>query len=426
MSGNTNQEEATKIFWEPIKASSASLRITNPIRDWVDQIQLPKSHEKQHITLSIGDPTVFGNFVNPTNVNDAMIRSIQSRKFNGYAHSAGFEAARRAVARKYSTESSPLTENDIVLASGCSGALQISIGTLCNPGQNLLLPAPGFSVYQTICEHLNIDTKHYKLKENEMWQVDLVHLESLIDANTAAILINNPSNPCGSVYSRNHLLEVLEMAEKHHLPIISDEIYGTMIFGDGQFFPLGSLSKTVPILTVGGIAKEFIVPGWRLGWLILHDRNHLLKEVRIGALKMSQLILGPNTLVQSILEEFLFNTSEHFHRELVLELEKNAKYLCERLENVNGLRVIEPKGAMYMMVGIETEKFSDIDNDETFVKKLLAEENTFVLPGKIFQCPNFFRIVICPPISILSIACDRMESFCKRHYDLNGSKKQSQ
>jgi len=91
MSGNTNQEEATKIFWEPIKASSASLRITNPIRDWVDQIQLPKSHEKQHITLSIGDPTVFGNFVNPTNVNDAMIRSIQSRKFNGYAHSAGFE-----------------------------------------------------------------------------------------------------------------------------------------------------------------------------------------------------------------------------------------------------------------------------------------------------------------------------------------------
>jgi tyrosine aminotransferase len=111
------------------------------------------------------------------------------------------------------------------------------------------------------------------------WEMDLAHLESLIDSNTACILLNNPSNPCGSVYSKEHLLKLLAIAEKHSLPVISDEIYADMVFSGHVFHPLATLTKTVPILTCGGLAKKFLVPGWRVGWVLIHDRHGQFKQV---------------------------------------------------------------------------------------------------------------------------------------------------
>jgi tyrosine aminotransferase len=108
----------------------------------------------------------------------------------------------------------------------------------------------------------------------------LEHLESLIDGNTAGILVNNPSNPCGSVYSKEHLQAILKLAEKHHVPIVADEIYGDIVFKGSEFHSMASLTSTVPILAVGGIAKAFVVPGWRVGWILIHDRNNLFREVR--------------------------------------------------------------------------------------------------------------------------------------------------
>lgn len=195
------------------------------------------------------------------------------------------------------------------------------------------------------------------------WEADLVHMSSLIDENTAAIIVNNPSNPCGSVYTKEHLQEILAVAEKHHVPIIADEIYADLVFSGRKFYPIASLTDRVPILTVGGIAKMYLVPGWRLGWIIIYDRNNLFQEVqmipyqltmqvRVGLLKLSQLILGANTLVQSVIEEALFNTPQEYYTSLFKTLEDNARYLCDRLSKVPGLKVVEPAGAMYMMVRI--------------------------------------------------------------------------
>ncbi len=114
-----------------------------------------------------------------------------------------------------------------------------------------------------------------------------------IDDNTKAILINNPSNPCGSNYSKEHLIEITKIAKKYNLPIIADEIYGRCVF-KGEFIPIHTLDKDIPVLSVGGLAKEFIVPGWRVGWIVLHDRtqNKRLSEVRNGLKSLTQIILG--------------------------------------------------------------------------------------------------------------------------------------
>ena len=103
-------------------------------------------------------------------------------------------------------------------------------------------------------------------------------MEQQIDSNTVAIVVVNPSNPCGSVYSKQHLLDILAVAERHFLPIIGDEVYSEMVFKGQQFYSIASLSKNVPILSCGGIGKKYLVPGWRLGWILIHDKNEILKK----------------------------------------------------------------------------------------------------------------------------------------------------
>lgn len=155
----------------------------------------------------------------------AVQRCIESGKYNGYAHSQGHEEARRAIA-KYSAHQSAeeiKTEN-ILMCSGCSAALEYCILALCDRGQNLLVPRPGFCLYQTLAEGLDIEIRYYDLLPERQWEADLRQLESLIDEKTAALLINNPSNPCGSVFSQKHLEGFLDICERNYLPIIADEV----------------------------------------------------------------------------------------------------------------------------------------------------------------------------------------------------------
>jgi len=214
------------------------------------------------------------------------------------------------------------------------------------------------------------------------WEVDLKHLESLIDDNTGALLVNNPSNPCGSVYSKEHLLDIVNICDKHHIPIISDEIYGDMVFSGKVFYPIATLSKTTPVLAVGGLSKIYLVPGWRLGWVLIHNRNNLFKEVKVGLIKLSQLILGASTIVQSIVEECLLNTPQKYYNELYSTLEKQAMYLVDRLSKIPGIKVVVPQGAMYMMCEIKIDEFNGLPNDVEFSKKTFRRRNGICISWK--------------------------------------------
>lgn len=154
------------------------------------------------------------------------------------------------------------------------------------------------------------------------WKVDIEDLENQIDDDTAAIVVINPSNPCGSVYDKEHLFEILDVASRNRVPIIADEIYEHFVFAGHEFKALSALSKDVPILTCGGLTKRFLVPGWRMGWLIIHDRNNIFgKEVRKGLTNLSNRILGPNTVIQRALPSILLNTPQSFFDEVLLFIE---------------------------------------------------------------------------------------------------------
>ncbi|KAI8922419.1 pyridoxal phosphate-dependent transferase [Powellomyces hirtus] len=399
-----------------IKSSVVSMRTRNPIRAIVDNLKVKPNPEKEFISLALGDPTTFGNFnLHPTCV-EAVKKQLDSYKANGYPPSVGIEPARAAVAKAYTRPEAPLTSADIILSSGCSDALNLCIGALANEGQNILLPRPGFSLYETLASSKGIECRFYNLDPSRTWEIDLDHLQSLIDENTTAILVNNPSNPCGSVYSKQHLLDILAVADKHKLPIISDEIYADMAFKGHEFTPLANLTKTVPILTTSGLAKKYLVPGWRLGWILIHDRNGAFREIRKGLVNLTQLILGPNSVIQAALPDIL-SAPQSFYDETMEQLEKNANISKKLLSNIPGLHPIFPQGAMYLMIEIDTAQFKDIKDDVVFVEKLAEEESVLCLPGQCFRTEgSFVRIVFTPPVEKLDIAYTRIREFAARHH----------
>ncbi|KAF9170856.1 hypothetical protein BGZ80_000197 [Entomortierella chlamydospora] len=409
---NTSPRKAWKV-----NASIVAKRTSNPIRAIVDHIKVKPNANKSMISLALGDPTLFGNFKIHESCTEAVSKQLHSYKSNGYPPSTGYLEARQTVAEKFTIPEAPLTAQDVIVTSGCSGAIDMCIGVLCNEGDNILLPRPGFSLYQTVADSKGVEVRYYDLLPEHNWEMDLKQLESLIDDRTATVVMNNPSNPCGSVFRKQHLLDFLAVCERNHLPVIADEIYCDLVFSGNEFFPLASLTKTVPVLSVGGLAKKYLVPGWRLGWIFIHDRNNIFDaEVRDGLNSLSQLILGPNSLIQASLKDILHNTDPAFHTETCAQLEANAKLSTDILSKIPGLKVIVPQGAMYVMIAINVQEFKDITNDIVFTEKLLGEESVMCLPGSVFQCPNFIRIVFTSPPNILEEAYNRMAEFCARHH----------
>ncbi|KAM9375493.1 tyrosine aminotransferase [Pholidichthys leucotaenia] len=402
--------------WE-VKPSEMANNTLNPIRAIVDGMKLTPNTDKPMIALSIGDPTVFGNLPTDEAVRQALKDAIDSQKYDGYAPSVGYLESRQTVANFYSCPEAPLNAQDVILTSGCSQAIDLVISVLCNPGDNILVPCPGFSLYKTLAVSMGIKVKLYNLLPEKSWEIDLQHMESLIDERTSCLVVTNPSNPCGSVFSKDHLQKVLKVASRHCLPILADEIYNDMVFPGCSSPTLASLSSDVPILSCGGLAKRWLVPGWRMGWILIHDRNDVFgHEVRQGLVKLSQRILGACSIVQGALESILNATPQSFFDNTVGFLKSNSEICFKELSTVPGLNPIMPSGAMYLMVGISMHNFPDFKNDVDFTERLVMEQSVFCLPASAFEYPNFFRIVVTVPEKMMVEACARIREFCQHYY----------
>ncbi|XP_057692145.1 tyrosine aminotransferase [Corythoichthys intestinalis] len=400
-----------------VKPSLMAENTLNPIRAIVDGMQLSPNPDKAMIALSIGDPTVFGNLPLDDAVIQAIKDALDSHKYNGYAPSIGYLKSRQAVANFYSCSEAPLEAEDVILTSGCSQAIDLVISVLCNPGDNILVPRPGFSLYKTLAVSLGIEVRFYNLLPEKSWEVDLQHLESLIDERTSLLIVTNPSNPCGSVFTKEHQQKILTVASRNCIPILADEIYSNMVFPGCDCPSLASLSNDVPIISCGGLAKRWLVPGWRMGWILIHDKNNIFgSEIRQGLVKLSQRILGPCTIIQGALEEIFNNTHQRFYDHTIDFLKSNAEICFNELSTVPGLKPIMPSGAMYLMVGIDMDDFPDFQNDVDFTERLVTEQSVFCLPATAFEYPNFFRIVVTVPEHMMVDACGRIREFCQRHY----------
>lgn len=278
--------------WNVIGISEYASKSINPLRKMKFEQTVEPNPSKSVITLQIGDPTVFGNFPPAKECLEAIKKSVDLDTFPYHVGHGKLEA-RQAVA-EYSKHQGNVTADDVVLTSGCSNAIEMCVLSLVSPGETLLIPRPCYN-YRTLTDGMGIVTKFYNLDSSKNWDVDLKHLESLINAKTKAILVNNPGNPCGNVYSKEHMLDILNIAERHRVPIISDEVYEFFAFPGVQFHSFASLSKNVPILTCSALSKRFMMPGIRMGWIIVNDRHGALKVVKQGLHNITGRILGPNS-----------------------------------------------------------------------------------------------------------------------------------
>ena len=224
----------------------------------------------------LGDPTATGNLP-PCPV---ALKAVESALHSpghavGYVNACGIPEARKAIARFHGQHD----ESSVIVANGCSGALELALTALLDPGTILLVPQPGFPLYQVIAESHGASVLHYRLLPDKKWECDLQHLEELYyihGSRIRGILVNNPSNPTGAVFSRFHLESLVSFAQAHRLPIVADEVYGDLTFAGSPFYPLASvaaeLGLEVPVITASGLAKQFLLPGWRVGWIVFQDK----------------------------------------------------------------------------------------------------------------------------------------------------------
>eukprot|EP00985_Skeletonema_marinoi_P007544 scaffold3316_cov94-Skeletonema_marinoi.AAC.27 len=426
-------------------ASQKSLRTHNPIRAIVDPIMAhsikcgkERGDGKDQISLALGDPTAYGNIPPCPVIISAITDALQAPGMAaGYVNAVGTAEARHAIHKYHypNTNNTKLDDrkadsiivvtspDDVIVANGASGALELGLTALLDEDSVLLVPRPGFPLYQVIAESHGARVVHYDLLPNQGWECDLDHIDRIIskeeenahDVSTKVvrgIVVNNPSNPTGAVYSEEHLRQIVKLAEKWNVPIIADEIYGDLVFGNNVFHPMANVASklgyTVPIITASGLGKQYLIPGWRLGWLIFQDSRHgSIQDVKKGAQRLAQVVLGASRLAQVVIPA----------------VEDQAALLCGLLKECQGLEVIHPQGAMYAMVKIHARLFDeDIYDDVSFMKLLLEEENIVVLPGRAFGMSQeeerdapVFRVVFCAPEDVLRCASERISSFCSRH-----------
>jgi tyrosine aminotransferase len=329
--------------------------VLNPIRHVLEREMKPNpNHEKKMINLGLGEPKKEDGYVIPQAINDAIIEQVNSGSCNGYTQACGTIEARKAVASKFGTTENPIDPNNVFLTFGTSGALYNAIAVLCERGDEVLVGRPGFPLYQPICENLGVTWGHYDLIPEKNWEVDLESMRAAIKPKTKAILVNNPSNPCGSCFTKDHMLEILKIADEHRIPMICDEVYYGLSYDEARpFISFSELSKTVPMICTGSLSKIYCIPGWRCGWTIVYNNSNYFDKVIDNLGKHSMILLHPCSLVQSALPKIFSEVGEDHFTSLKLKLKTASDAGFERLSKINGVNPIRSSAAMYMMVGID-------------------------------------------------------------------------
>ncbi|MFN3406781.1 MAG: aminotransferase class I/II-fold pyridoxal phosphate-dependent enzyme [Caldimicrobium sp.] len=379
------------------------------IRDIVETSKQAKSLGKDLIYLNIGDPVKY-NFTTHISLIEAAYKAMRENH-NSYSDSVGIPEAISAIenyARKKGIE--PV---NIFITQGASEAIEFAIAALINYGENILLPSPCYPLYQAIISKLGIEPRFYVLNEEANWDIDINSIEPLIDDKSRAIVIINPNNPTGAVYSRETLTEIVKIAKKYNLVIFSDEIYDQFILEDGtEHISIASLAKDHPVVTFNGLSKCYFAPGWRVGWGIISGDREMLEDYIEAIHKLARARLCAPHPLQYAIPVALLNDNCYL-KEVLPVLKKRRDLVVEGLNSIPKISCVKPLGAFYAFPKIEIPYISDLE----FVKRLILEEGVVVVHGSGFgqlAGANHFRIIFLPEESTLSEALHRIERFVKK------------
>ncbi len=360
--------------------------------------------EKPVIYLNVGDPNKY-DFDTPEILKEAVTAAIHNRH-NDYSDSQGVSEALEAISNHNNKLGISTDTRHIMISFGVSEAVGIFIASLVNRGENIILPRPSYPIYPAYSNLFEIDYRFYTLDEENEWGLNINDVESQINEKTKALVVINPNNPTGGLYDRKSLEELVNLAGQHNLIIFSDEIYDEMVL-EGEMHHIAQFSGEVPVVTCNGLAKNFLSPGWRTGWLSVTDRNQRMEDVTAAIMQLGRARLCGVTPQQFAIKPALESNRPHLKATL-RKLRGRRDITYKRINEIDGLSLVKPKAAFYAFPRIDFE----ID-DKEFVMNLLKEEGVAVVHGSGFDMPGHFRIVYLPEENKLHEAFDKIERFVK-------------
>ena len=362
------------------------------------------------LPLNIGDPITF-DFQTPRHLIEAVHKAMRDGK-NGYAPSSGIKEALEAI-RGEAARKGISAVQDVFVTSGVSESVDICLAALVNPGENILTPSPDYPLYSAVLAKLGIELNTYDLNEEDGWQPDLLDIKRKITPRTRAIVLINPNNPTGSVCSRKMLEQLAELARRHNLVLFADEIYDKLILDDDQHIALAAVAPDVPVVTFGGLSKNYLAPGWRIGWGVVSGEAAAVKPYVEGIGKLLRSRLCANHPEQYAIKAALEGPQDHLP-EVRKKLRARRDLTVKWCNSTPRVSCVSPRGAFYAYPRLDIP-----EGDDVFVRELLIQKHVLVVHGSGFgqkAGTKHFRIVFLPDEKTLKNAYSAIAEFMRERY----------
>jgi alanine-synthesizing transaminase len=395
---------------EAIPTAARVHRFTYAIRDIVAEAQKVEATGIRVRYLNIGDPVAFG-FRTPPHIVAAVEQAMRDGH-NTYGPSAGISAARDAVAAEYSAHGFPISADRVFITAGTSEGIELTLSAVVDVGGEVLVPMPTYPLYTAVLAKLDAKAKYYRLDHTDGWMPDLDHLKTLVTPATRAIVIIDPNNPTGAVYSTDTRRALLNFADQHGLLVLADEVYGDLGF-DGSVPPYGLLDPDAPIISFSSLSKAYLAPGWRTGWMAV-GRSPRLDSVAAAVKKLADGRLCSTLPMQHAIAPALTGDRSHqvsFRK----SLKARADLTVSRLRAMPGVTCVAPTAAFYAMPKIALPPGR---TDEHYVKALLHATGVLCVYGSGFGLPaeeGFLRVVFLAPLDELTEIFDLMAAFTAQY-----------
>lgn len=381
----------------------------------LDHAQRMEEDGSRILKLNIGNPAPF-DFAAPDEIIKDVILNLSSAE--GYTHSKGLFAARKAIMQECQKLEVPGVEiEDIYIGNGVSELIVMATQALLNDGDEVLVPAPDYPLWTASIGLGGGKPVHYLCDEQADWQPALDDIRSKITDRTRALVIINPNNPTGAVYSEEMLLELINIARQHQLVLFADEIYSKILYDNTRFTPAGRLAQDIVCVSFNGLSKSYRLAGFRCGWMIISGAKHLAKGYREGLDILASMRLCANVpamyAVQTALGGYQSINELILPGGRLLE-QRNVGY--DAISQIPGVSCVKPKGALYLFPKINLDRHK-IHNDELMVLDFLKQQKVLLVQGTAFNWPNpdHFRIVFLPRKEELTDAIGRFAEFIDQY-----------